>query len=368
MENARTITDLPFEILDLVFKNLTYLKYKVHLSQAHEKLGKAFAFHCRNEFRRLSPGAQLTAELWAILIRECGPSVEEYVYGESGFSWNEPIAEAVVRHCPNLRSVSVRLFRSGQVGVPAFLKKVKNRLKSVKLDQQDHFQATVLAVVGEMPQLQTLSFKGYVDENVHHVEKCNALEKLSIEHISHWDKPPVNLLRICAPLRNLRDLSLTKIKIMSFQEPHSNMWIGLKSLTLNLCEFSEALPDCPELQSLVIHYPRCHIEGYSLKFILKNGRNLKTLHEKCEPPIDAEGFLELLRNCPKLRYLYTPMEFIKLYSAYVSRIIEILKTSGVTREDPLELVICRRIKWKWFKRLLLRTPNAELIDLYEGTD
>jgi len=35
----------------------------------------------------------------------------------------------------------------------------------VKIDQQDHFPATVLAVVGEMTQLQTLSFKGYVDEN-----------------------------------------------------------------------------------------------------------------------------------------------------------------------------------------------------------
>ncbi|XP_037720899.1 uncharacterized protein LOC119554179 [Drosophila subpulchrella] len=367
MENPRTITDLPYEILDLIFKNLVYLKYKVNLSQAHEKLGKAFAFHCRNKFRSLSPGAQLTAELWAILIQECGPTIEEYVYGDSGYSWNDLIAEAVVTHCPNLKSVSIRLFMSGQVGVPAFLKKLKSTLKSVKIDQQDYFPATVLAVVGEMTQLQTLSFKGYVDENVHHVEKCIALEKLSIEHVSHWEKPPVNLLRICASLRNLRVLSLNKIKIMPFEEPHSNMWVGLKTLTLDFCEFSEGLPDCPELKKLDIHYPRCHTEGYSFKFILKNGRNLHTLYEKCEPPIDAEGFLQLLRSCPKLRYLYTRMEFIKLYSAYVSRIIAILETNGVTREDPLELVICRRIKWKWFKRLLLRTPNAELIDLYEGT-
>jgi len=165
MENQRTITDLPYEILDLIFKNFIYLKDKVNLSQAHEKLGKAFAFHCRNKFRSLSSGAQLTGELWVILIQECGPTIEEYVYGDSGYSWNDLIAEAVVTHCPNLKSVSIRLYRSGQVGVPAFLKKVKSTLKSVKIDQQDHFPATVLAVVGEMTQLQTLSFKGYVDEN-----------------------------------------------------------------------------------------------------------------------------------------------------------------------------------------------------------
>ncbi|XP_041674157.1 uncharacterized protein LOC108108459 isoform X2 [Drosophila eugracilis] len=62
------------------------------------------------------------------------------------------------------------------------------------------------------------------------------------------------------------------------------------------------------------------------------------------------------------------MEFIKLYSGYVSTILEILKDNGVTQENPSELVICRRIKWKWFRGLLLRAPNAGLIDLYEGTD
>jgi len=187
---------------------------------------------------------------------------------------------------------------------------------------------------------------------VHHVEKCIVLEKLSIEHIRNLEKAPVNLLRICAPLRNLQDLSLNKIKIMPFEEPHSSMWVGLKTLTLHFCEFSEGLPYCPELKKLDIQFPRCHTEGYSYKFIFKNGRNLHTLYEKCVPPIDAEGFLQLLRSCPKLRYLYTPMESINLSLAYVSRIIAILETNGVTREEPLELVICRRIKWKCFKRLV----------------
>jgi len=109
---------------------------------------------------------------------------------------------------------------------------------------------------------------------VHHVEKCIALKKLSIEHIRNLEKAPVNLLRICAPLRNLRDLSLYKIKILPFEEPHSNMWVGLKTLTINECEFSEGLPDCPELKKLDIQFPRCHTEGYSFKFILKNERNL----------------------------------------------------------------------------------------------
>ncbi|XP_037720564.1 uncharacterized protein LOC119553943 isoform X2 [Drosophila subpulchrella] len=144
------------------------------------------------------------------------------------------------------------------------------------------------------------------------------------------------------------------------------MWVALKSLSLIRCELSNELPDCPELTYLDIESLNCRTEGYILGFILKNGENLTTLYESCYPPINADGFLQLLRGCPKLRYFYTPMDYIKLYSTYVSAIVEILEANGVTREDPLELVISRRIKWKWFRRLLLRTPNSELIELYEG--
>jgi len=128
---------------------------------------------------------------------------------------------------------------------------------------------------------------------VHHVEKCIVLEKLSIEHIRNLEKAPVNLLRICAPLRNLQDLSLNKIKIMPFEEPHSNMWVGLKTLTLNFCEFSEGLPYCPELKKLDIQFPRCHTEGYSLNSFLK----MEEIYIRCMRNACRQSMQRVFYNC-----------------------------------------------------------------------
>ncbi|XP_052844255.1 uncharacterized protein LOC128257326 isoform X1 [Drosophila gunungcola] len=368
MENPRRITDLPLEVLDLIFSNLSQLSNKVRLAQADEKLGKAFAYHSRNNYRRLSPNGRLSPELWVILIMECGPTIEELVCDRRSLAWNDLIAQAVVNYCPNLKLVSICLYRSGRVSAEAFLKQMKNKLTSVTIDQQDHFAATILGAVAEITELKKFSFMGNVDENVYHLQKLVALEKLEIEHIYYRDEPSVNLLQICASQRNLRELSVVKIEIMPFEENNSTVWASLESLTLNKCIISFELPDCPKLKYLEIQYPRCHMEDYILKFILKNGSNMHTLYERCYPSINADGFLQLLRSCPKLRYLDTPMEYIKLYLAYVNNIIEILRENEVTSEDPLELVVFRRIKWKWMRRLLLKAPNSDLIDLYEGTE
>ncbi|XP_017058830.1 uncharacterized protein LOC108099719 [Drosophila ficusphila] len=280
----RNITDLPFEVLDLIFESCQYLRYKVDLAQVNEKMGDAFAYHCRNEFRRLSPNQRLTTELWVFLIRKCGHSVEELIFDGLGNYWDDVIAQAVLDHCPNLKSLSTCFYRSHQGQVHAFLEKMKDVLISVELEQRQRFSATILEAV--------------------------------------------------------------------------------ESLSLRLCDFSMELPDCPKLRSLDIYFNTSNIEGYHLRFIIKNGKNITTLREKCEPPINADGFLKLLRGCPKLREFYTPMEYIKLYLGYVSTIVEILKDNGVTPENPFKLVICSLIKWKWFRRLLLRVPDANLIDLY----
>ncbi|XP_043649586.1 uncharacterized protein LOC122617699 [Drosophila teissieri] len=367
MDFQRSITDMPFEILDLIFETLNFLKFKVSLAQAHEKLAKAFAFHCRLKFRSLTVDGRLTLDSWEFLIRECGATIEEFVYGGCGRLGKSVALTAVAKHCPNLKSVRIQLYRSDRENLPVFLENVKSLLTSLKISQQDHFPATFLSEVSEMTQLKEFSFKGYMHENVHHLDKLIALEKLSIEDIKHYSKTPVDLMRICASLKKLRHLTIIKLQLLPYDEPHSTFWSDLEYLCFNYCEFSFELPDCPKLKYLNIEYPNCDIEGYVLKFILKNGKNLTELHERCSPPIDGNGFLDLLRGCPKLRCLYTPMEFIKLYAAYVAAMVEILKENGATPEDPLELVVCRRIKWKWFRRLHLRTPDAELIDLYEGT-
>ncbi|XP_052844251.1 uncharacterized protein LOC128257324 isoform X1 [Drosophila gunungcola] len=370
MENPRNITDLPLEILDQIFGYLSYLSSKVKLAQTHEKLGKAFVCHSRNEFRRLSPDANLTPEQWVFVIKECGATVEELFYNEKcpGLYWDDLIAQAVVKHCPNLTSVSTCVYRSQHDSVQEFLIKTKNSLISLSLKLIEHFtHCSLMNVVGEMTQLKKLSIIGFVDEQVNQVQKLISLETLKIEELYYRTRQELDILQICSSLKNLRKLKVSNIKLMPIDGRCSIMWADLEYLKLTQSEVTSELPDCPKLKYLDIRNLTCHIEGYILKFIKKNGANIHTICEKCYPLITADGFLQLLRSCPKLRVLYTQLEYIKLYLTYVTNMVEILRENRVTPEDPLELVVCSRIKWKWIKRLLLRTPNSELIDLYMGT-
>nr|NP_001262004.2 uncharacterized protein Dmel_CG44004, isoform B [Drosophila melanogaster]NP_001287104.1 uncharacterized protein Dmel_CG44004, isoform C [Drosophila melanogaster]AGB94697.2 uncharacterized protein Dmel_CG44004, isoform B [Drosophila melanogaster]AHN58129.1 uncharacterized protein Dmel_CG44004, isoform C [Drosophila melanogaster] len=364
MDNPRSIIDLPVEVLDLIFTHLIYMNYKVELAKVHEKLTKAFVYHSKNEFRRLKVTPWLSNESFLLVIQECGHTTEELVFDRSCDFWNDILIEAVTKYCTNLKSFTAVLYRSDSDQICSFLRKINKLLLSLSLEQRSRFPFEILKVVGEMTQLKELSVKGYIDENVNEIQKLVALEKLNIEQHYYLDKPDVNILRICSSLSNLRKLTINNVHIISCEEPHSKMWADLETLKLIICALTPELPDCPNLKVLDIHYLRNSNEGYILKFILKNGRNLKTLYERCHPPIDANGFLQLLRGCPNLRYLYTPLEYIKLYAAYLSTIVEILRENKVTPENPFELVVCRRIKWKWFRRLLRRTPNAELISLY----
>ncbi|XP_043647001.1 uncharacterized protein LOC122615896 [Drosophila teissieri] len=364
MENPRGIIDLPVEVLDLIFKHLTYLSIKLQLAQAHEKLTKAFVYHSRNEFRRYKLfESALSEESMLLPIRECGRTIEDFVFEGNGRFWNDALVDAIGNHCTNLKSVKVLRFNSHSDKICTLLVKLNKLLLSVSFKQESRFPFVILKAVGEMTQLKKLSVKGYIDENVYEIQKLVALEKLKVDHNYYLDRKDVHILKICSSLKNLRELSITNLHIMPCEEEHSKVWVGLETLTIFSCTLPTALPDCPNLKDLSIHYLQSSNEDYCLQFILKNGKKLDNLYEKCRPPIDANGFLQLLRGCPNLRYLYTPMEYIKLYSGYVSTILEILRENKVTREDPFVLVICRRIKWKWFRRLLSRTPNAELIRL-----
>ncbi|EDX10932.1 GD12355 [Drosophila simulans] len=108
MENERSITDLPIEVLDLIFEELQSIVDKLQLAQVHEKLGKAFAYHSRSAFKKLTPFFGVTQELWVVLVSLCGSTVEEF---SSRQIWNTPwsdiLVETIEQHCPNLKSECV---------------------------------------------------------------------------------------------------------------------------------------------------------------------------------------------------------------------------------------------------------------------
>lgn len=154
-ENTRCA---PFESLDLIFEKLVSLQYKVNLPLAHEKLAKAFSCHSRNKFRTITLDGRLTLDSWKFLNRECGPTIEEFVYGVCG-------RNVVEKHCPNLKSVFVLFYLSDRENMASFLENMKSSLTSVKINQQNYFPATIVIAVSEKTQLKEFFFRGYVDEN-----------------------------------------------------------------------------------------------------------------------------------------------------------------------------------------------------------
>ncbi|XP_017072001.1 uncharacterized protein LOC108108458 [Drosophila eugracilis] len=373
MENPRTIIDLPFEVLDLIFKELQCLKDKVNLAQTHDRLGKAFAFHSRNEFRTLTLSTAIADESWAFLVQECGTSIEELDCERASSHWHEFIADSIVKHCLNLKSVSTEFSEDNSASIMSFLGKIKNSLLALKLMQrysrENELSSEILKVLCEISQLKRLSLCYlYPDENVHYIQTCVALEKLKLDNYGMLERHTVNLQQICAPLKNLRELSVSNFEILPFEDSNSSIWARLETLELIQCDYPE-IPYCPQLKSLNIYYTfHCFIDDYGLELILKNGRNLETLYEECDPPLDADDYFRVLRACPKLRHFHATMDYMELSPEYMSTILGILKDNGVTREDRFELVITSNYNWDCTRELLRLDPDAELIDLYKEFD
>ncbi|KMZ00355.1 uncharacterized protein LOC27208790 [Drosophila simulans] len=367
MENERSITDLPIEVLDLIFEELQSIVDKLQLAQVHEKLGKAFAYHSRSAFKKLTPFFGVTQELWVVLVSLCGSTVEEF---SSRQIWNTPwsdiLVETIEQHCPNLKSVRIDVYDSNCDSVRSLLLKMSKLLVSVELTIYTRNSKTIFDSLAEMTNVTQLALRGNITEDVCQIQNLTALEDLVIEYNKCFNPyTPLNLLEICTPLTNLRSLTVRNITILPSEQPHSLIWPELEDLKINNCEIFTELPDCPKLKTLDMINCNCHIEGLLFGFILQNGVNIEKMNENCNPPpFDGDNFLQVLRSCPKLRAFYTPMKAIKIYQAFVSSIVEVLKEKGVRKEEPFQLIIYARAKSKWIRRLIPRTSNPELIDLY----
>ncbi|KAH8412634.1 hypothetical protein KR009_003916 [Drosophila setifemur] len=349
MENHRTITDLPLEVLDLIFKELWSMENKLRLAITHEKLGKAFSYHSRNTYKSFRPWFNIPEDLLMVLLRECGPTIVEFVF--ANYAWSDVLIKAVELHCPNLRSAQFVINKGQKEIFEPLLLNMRHSLTSVEIIINDVEQIPkILKAVSELTNLKKFWYLGYSDESFCHLQHLVSLEELRIECRG---RKYINLLQFCGSLTNLRRLTVINSFIVPPEEPAPMVWISLEELILEKCEISTELPDCPKLRRLKIQFCQCEIDGLVYRFILKNKRDIESIDESCNPPpYNAERFLQVLRDCPKLRILCTPMNEIKIYQGYVSSIVEILRRKGFTREDPFKLDIYWRDKWKWIKRLV----------------
>ncbi|XP_039487802.2 uncharacterized protein LOC120449412 isoform X1 [Drosophila santomea] len=362
MRNPRTITDLPLEVLDIIFSNLRNLRDKLRLAQVDEYLGKAFSYHSRSDFKKFSPKIHFPVRLYRVLLANCGPSIVEFSCGSD--TWSDLLAKSIAKHCPNLESVNISASLRNSHSLQFFLLNLANSLISVELKLNDSCQSPrILNAVAELKHLKKFLYEGYIDRGVNQLCKLVDLEELQLVYQGRGYRcRAVNLLQICGNMTNLRCLTVSNICISQPESFHPMIWPNLKDLKMQNCEISTAMPDCPKLKTLYIKFCKCRIKGYVSSFILKNGRNIEEIDESCEPaPFDGRSFLEVIRSCPKLQVLSTQMGGIKIYQAFVTSIVDILKESVSTRKEPFELILYCRDKLRWFRRFLQRTSNPEVI-------
>ncbi|XP_017058878.1 uncharacterized protein LOC108099759 [Drosophila ficusphila] len=362
MRNQRTITDLPLEVLDLIFKNLRNLRDKLRLAQTHEHLGKGFSYHSGSEYRRFSPKTHFPVRLYRVLLAECGPSIVEFICGSD--TWSDLLAKSIAKHCPNLESVNISVTLRTSHSVQVFLLNMAESLISVELKLNESCQSPrILNALAELKNLKKLLYEGYIDRGVNQLYKLEALEELRLDyHGKGYRCRSVNLLQICGPMKNLRCLTVSNMVITAGEGFNAMMWPTLKELKMQNCEISTVLPDCPKLKTFYIKFSKCRMKGYVCNFILKNGKNIEEIDESCEPaPFDTHNFLEMIRTCRKLQSFSTPLSGIKIYQSFVTSLVEILKESRATRSEPFDLILYSRDKLRWFRRFLHRTSSPEVI-------
>ncbi|XP_016955258.1 uncharacterized protein LOC108028121 isoform X1 [Drosophila biarmipes] len=362
MRNQRTLTDLPLEVLDLIFKNLRNLRDKLRLAQVHEHLGQAFSYHSGSDYRRFSPKIHFPVRLYRVLLAECGPSIVEFTCGSD--TWSDLLAKSIAKYCPNLESVNISVTLRNSNSVHSFLLNMAESLISVELKLNDSCQSPrILNAVAELKNLRKLLYEGYIDRGVNQLHKLVALEELRLDYQGRGYRcRAVNLLQICGQMTNLRCLAVSNICISPPDGFHPMIWPNLDDFKMHNCEISTALPDCPKLRTLYIKFCKCRIRGYVCSFILKNGKNLEEIDESCEPaPFDGPSFLQVIRTCQKLQLFSTPLGGIRIYQAFVTSLVDILRVNAAARKEPFELILYCRDKLRWFRRFLQRTAYPEVI-------
>ncbi|XP_070071884.1 uncharacterized protein [Drosophila takahashii] len=165
MESQRSITDLPFDVLDLIFKELESLIDKLQLAQAHEKLGKAFSYHSRSAYKCLYPFAGIRPELWMVLVKECGSTIVEFSSNKvESTNWSDQLAKSIVLHCPNMKAVKIHVYEDNCDSVQSFLLNMSNALTSVELVIFTNDSKKIFDSVAKMINITKLILRGDITE------------------------------------------------------------------------------------------------------------------------------------------------------------------------------------------------------------
>ncbi|KAH8233836.1 hypothetical protein KR038_011507, partial [Drosophila bunnanda] len=358
MEGQREITDLPVEVLDLIYKFLRLEPDKLNLAQTNRYLRQVFAFHSRHDFKIIPKGHFLPLDTWRIVLPLCGSNV--YEFRECIYEASSPeLKELVVLHCPNLERINLRISSESVDSVIPFLWKIKDKLRSVHLGYASDYSTKIypklLKDIPEMSLLRVLRIENISIDEVFHFQKFINLEELDftvrkafVPKIPMPSYPTANIFSIFEPFKKLRSLSVLGVTVASEDTDSINPILTLEELKLVDCYITMDFPTCPKLKSMTLMQNRMYdSEGSVRRSILNQGETLERLvFNRPYTQYDNQGFLELLRGCRRLRYLKLAVGDVKFYLHVVREIVDILRKNGLDANDPLELTVDQNYKFK----------------------
>ncbi|BFF98007.1 uncharacterized protein DMAD_06281 [Drosophila madeirensis] len=367
----RSILDLPYEVLDLIYKELKYLRDRINLARADAYLGGAFAFHSRDEFKNVSVFDQyISMDSWPMLLSLCGTTVREYSCCNS-HNWSDALTKLVEQHCPKLEIVNVNVNARNCNSVRSVIVNARTTIKEIKLDADNRVPKWIppmmLHEYPEMPLLRKATFIQFTSEELFHIQKFSTLEELELDPGKLYCRP-IKLFEITANLKKLRSLKLYQYNIVEPENTEASAtsmpFPSLESLKMRRCKISMEMPHCPNITSLDIINCQWSIENVLYRFILKQGETLVNLSIDCRPSmLDGKQFLDILRCCKRLRLFCVQAQKVKFTRDFVATMVDILHDNGVTPDEPLRLKIYGITKTDWAAKWVSLTGNPNLLSV-----
>ncbi|XP_017030925.1 uncharacterized protein [Drosophila kikkawai] len=323
MECSRNITNLPVEILDLLFKYCGDMTNKLHLAQTHPYLVEAFAYHCRNLFECISNDKEISLSSWRFILPVCGSNIKT-IHKNIRDSSDEELVNLVALHCSKLEKIKLSFETDSVDCVKSLICQRQNSLKAIRLilmlrSESRELNTKMLHEFPELPLLEELKITNIPIENYDHIQKFKNLVKLEI---GCWGltKHVIDVFALCAPLKKLQILFLRGVRIIASEQTKIHLPVlQLKKLSIT-CEQ---------------HNSHAEVQ----RFILSQGKSLESLRYDCElVSYSNEDFLEVIRICRSLRICMLPVQDFIFDLECVEEILVILRQNGVTEDNPFLLV------------------------------
>ncbi|XP_016984050.1 uncharacterized protein LOC108048086 [Drosophila rhopaloa] len=253
MASSCNILNLPVEVLALIFKELSSIKDKLNLAYAHPILGKAFAFEAGDTYKKIDFEERPIRE-WSQILVLCGSSVSRI--SKRTVSQTVVVTKLASKYCPNLEEFFIPVRRNFWNHISPLLLTLQN-LNWVGFTN-DFQMVNLVDTLLKLPKLNNLQVLGFCRGDLERLKELVNLEELTI---LNKNEDPIDIYKICSPMKKLNEL---EVKFGFIRIPEEiggdQLWPKLDLLRIGYGMFYTQLPYLPSLKFLTIDNTAAHMK------------------------------------------------------------------------------------------------------------